>query len=78
MAKKSTESRKMKTITSISFNTNRKHGGIADGELICLANEFANLPEHEGIPPTSIIRNFLIKKFREAIDIAKRNRLAAG
>jgi hypothetical protein len=59
-----------KTITSLSFNVNGR-GGRTDAELIGLANEFARLPEHEGISPTPLIRNFLIRKFKEALNAAK-------
>ncbi len=62
-----------KTITSLNFNVNGK--SRTDTELIGLANEFARLPEYEGISPTSLIRNFFIRKFREAINTAKSKQL---
>jgi len=64
-----------KAITSITFNNAR---GRVDSELISLANEFAHLPDHEGIPPTSLIRNFFIRKFREAIKAARSRELMAS
>ena len=74
--KRNSEGKKMpRTITSISFNITRGRG---DGELISLANEFAHLPDHEGIPPTSLIRNFFIRKFREAIKAARSRELMAS
>jgi hypothetical protein len=67
-----------KTITSLSFNVKRTKGGSQDAELIGLANEFVRLPGNEGISPTPLIRNFFIRKFREAIATAKTNQLAAS
>jgi len=64
-----------KTITTISFSNSRSR---TDAELISLANELAHLPEYEGIPPTSVIRNFLLHKFREAIKAARSRELMAS
>jgi len=58
------------TITSLSF---RKSKNGPDGELIAEANVFANLPEHRGIPATSLLRNFIVRKLKEANEIARNN-----
>lgn len=56
------------TITSLSF---RKSKNGPDGELIAEANVYANLPENRGIPTTSLIRNFIVRKLKEANNAAK-------
>jgi len=63
------------TITSLSF---RKSKNGPDGELIAVANEFANLPENRGIPTTSLIRNFIVRNLKEAVNKAKAAQLAGG
>jgi len=56
------------TITSLSF---RKSKNGPDSELIAEANVFANLPEHRGIPATSLLRNFIVRKLKEANELAR-------
>ena len=56
------------TITSLSFRKGKKG---PDGELIAAANEYANLPENRGIPTTSLLRNFIVRKLKEAIGTAR-------
>jgi len=65
-AKGKNTSDKMRTITSLSFRM-----GGPDDELIGAANEFARLPENQGIPPTSLLRNYITRKLKEAIKQAR-------
>ena len=62
------------TITTLSF----RKTNAQDQELIVHANAFVNLPENRGIPATSVLRNFILRKLQEAIDAGKNQRLAAG
>ena len=67
--KSNKESKKVDgTITSLSF---RKSKNGPDGELIAEANMFCNLPEHRGIPATSLLRNFIVRKLKEANEMAR-------
>ena len=59
------------TITSLSF---RKSKNGPDGELISEANVYANLPENRGIPTTSLLRNFIVRKLKEANKAAQNAR----
>lgn len=71
---KSRKSRKMDgAITSLTFQK-RKDG--PDDELFAEANAFANLPENRGIPKTSLLRNFIVRKLKEANNAAKAAQLA--
>jgi len=54
------------TITTISFRKSKN----GDGELIAEANVFVNLPEHRGIRATSLLRNFFVRKLKEANNAA--------
>ena len=63
------------TITSLNF---RKSKNGPDGELIAEANIYANLPENRGIPTTSLLRNFIVRKLKEANNTAKAAQLAGG
>jgi hypothetical protein len=62
------------TITTLSF----RKTNTPDQELIREANAFANLPDNRGIPPTSLLRNFIVRKLKEAVESAKQNQLAAS
>ena len=55
----------MRTITSLSFRTGKNS---PDNDLMAAANEFASLPENQGISPTSLIRNFITRKLRLATE----------
>ena len=54
---------KLKTITSLHYD----RGNTVDKKLIGTVNVFCSLEENEGIPPTSLVRNFLLRKMQEAI-----------
>ena len=60
MAKK--EEAMSRTITSINFNKDKN----IDEDIITQANIFASRAENEGISPLSVLRNFFIRKLREA------------
>jgi len=51
-----------KTVTSLSFNNDNN----IDQPLIQAANEFASLPENQGIPTTPLLRNFITIQLNEA------------
>jgi len=53
-----------RTITSLSF---RSGTGSPDNDLIALANDYAKLPENQGINPTPLLRNLFIRKLKEAM-----------
>lgn len=57
-----------KGITSVTFNNDNP----IDQELLGLANELCSLPENCGIPRTSVLRNFIVRKLRVALDAARR------
>lgn len=59
-----TQKMEMKTINSITFNKDC----VVDREVISKINAYCSLPENEGLPPTSVIRNFLLRKLGELIN----------
>jgi hypothetical protein len=62
-AQKTTDKSMAKTITSLTFNKDFH----ADQELISLANAYGRLPDCQGIPLTSAIRNLLLRTFKGEI-----------
>ena len=68
-----TEEKEMSgTITSLGFNSDNP----IDKELISEANTFASRKENEGIPRLSVLRNFFIRKLREANEPGNRSQQA--
>ncbi len=51
-----------RTITSIGFNNDN----TIDEEILKQANVYASQPENEGISPLAVLRNFFLRKLREA------------
>ena len=47
-------------VDGLIFNTRHK----TDEELLSLVNQYASLPEVNGISPTSAIRNFLVRSLK--------------
>ena len=60
--------KEMKTINSITFNKDC----AVDREVISKINQYCDLDENAGIPPTSAVRNFLLRKLEEVILTAQR------
>ena len=51
--------KKMKTIYSLYYNSKENP---FDRDLMVRVNSYCSLPENEGLPPTTVIRNYLLRK----------------
>jgi len=58
------ETREVKTINSITFNKDCP----VDRDVISKINQYCDLEENAGLPSTSAIRNFLLRKLSEVLN----------
>ena len=63
----------VKTINTLNFSKDCK----VDQMLISIVNTFCSLPENEGIPPTSVVRNYLIRNMQEDIRKSRKKKQAS-
>lgn len=61
---------KLKTINTLNYSKDCS----VDRKLISTVNVFCSLDENEGIPPTSVVRNFLLRKMQDAINKSRKRR----
>lgn len=61
---------KLKTVNTLNYDKNCP----VDRTLLATVNTYCSLPENEGLPPTSIVRNYLIRKMKEDIKQSQKSR----
>jgi len=61
--------KKMRTINTLHYSKDE----AVDRTLISTVNTYCSLPENEGLPPTSVVRNYLLRKMQEDIKKARKN-----